>query len=390
MTEKIAISYTADQFLNSLRNVVGAEIIGLHEPIFNGNEIKYLTDAIESTYVSSTGPYIEKFEDKLKEYTGSKFVISVNSGTSGLHISLLLSGILENNEVIVPALTFAATANAVMYCGAVPNFVDCETESFGIDPDKLREYLTEIVEFKTGLPVNKFTKRRIGAIIVMHTFGHPSKIEEIIEVAHQFNLIVIEDAAESMGSFYSGKHTGTFGSMGVLSFNGNKTITTGGGGAILTDQANLAHRARHLSTTAKLPSKWEFIHDTVGFNYRMPNLNAALGLAQLEQLEYKIDRKRKLLEQYKVEFAKFPELHMMEEPSFARSNYWLQTIILPSSTSNLRDEILDLTNDSGIMTRPIWEPLSNLKHLSKFPKMDLSRVDEYKNRLINLPSNPKS
>jgi aminotransferase in exopolysaccharide biosynthesis len=390
MTEKIEISYTADQFLNSLRNVVGAEIIGLHEPIFNGNEIKYLTDAIESTYVSSTGPYIEKFEDKLKEYTGSKFVISVNSGTSGLHISLLLSGILSNDEVIVPALTFAATANAVMYCGAVPNFVDCETESFGIDPDKLRQYLTEIVEFETGLPVNKFTKRKIGAIIVMHTFGHPSKIEEIIEVAHQFNLIVIEDAAESMGSFYSGKHTGTFGSMGVLSFNGNKTITTGGGGAILTDQANLAHRARHLSTTAKLPSKWEFIHDTVGFNYRMPNLNAALGLAQLEQLEYKIERKRKLLEQYKAEFAKFPELHMVEEPSFARSNYWLQTIILPSSTSNLRDEILDLSNDSGVMTRPIWEPLSNLKHLSKFPKMDLSRVDEYKNRLINLPSNPKS
>ena len=390
MNEKLEVTYTAEDFLDCLRNVVGEETIGLHEPIFNGNEIKYLTDAIESTYVSSTGPYIEKFEEKLKEYTGSKFVISVNSGTSGLHISLLLSGISTGDEVIVPALTFAATANAVIYCGAVPNFVDCETESFGIDPEKLREYLTEIVKFETGRPINKFTNRKIGAIIVMHTFGHPSKIEEIIEVAKQFNMVVIEDAAESVGSFYDRKHTGTFGSIGVLSFNGNKTITTGGGGAILTDQANLAHRARHLSTTAKLPSKWEFIHDTVGFNYRMPNLNAALGLAQLEQLESKIEKKRKLLGRYQLEFAKFPELHMLEEPKLARSNYWLQTIILPASLLNLRNEILDLSNDSGVMTRPIWEPLSNLKHLSKFPKMDLSRVDEFKNRLINLPSNPQN
>lgn len=390
MKEKVEVSYTADTVLKCLQNVVGKETIGLHEPIFNGNEIEYLTDAINSTFVSSTGPYIEKFEKKLQEYTGSKFVISVNSGTSGLHISLLLSGILAGDEVIVPALTFAATANAVMYCGAVPNFVDCETESFGIDPDKLRSYLLEIIKFETGRPVNKFTNRKIGAIIVMHTFGHPSKIEEIIEVANQFKLLVIEDAAESVGSFYNKKHTGTFGSVGVLSFNGNKTITTGGGGAILTDQANLAHQARHLSTTAKLPSKWEFIHDTVGFNYRMPNLNAALGLAQLEQLETKIEKKRKLLDRYREEFVKFPELRMLEEPQFSRSNYWLQTLILPSSTLNLRDEILDLSNDSGTMTRPIWEPLSNLKHFRKFPKMDLSRVDEFKSRLVSLPSNPKN
>jgi perosamine synthetase len=390
MKEKVQMSYTADKVLNCLQNVVGRDTVGLHEPIFNGNEIEYITDAIKSTYVSSTGPYIEKFEKSLQEYTGSKYVISVNSGTSGLHISLLLSGISAGDEVIVPALTFAATANAVLYCGAIPNFVDCETESFGIDPIKLQGYLSEIVKFEMGKPINKFTNRKIGAVIVMHTFGHPSKIEEILDVANQFKLTVVEDAAESVGSFYNKKHTGTFGALGVLSFNGNKTITTGGGGAILTDQANLALRARHLSTTAKLPSKWEFIHDTVGFNYRMPNLNAALGLAQLEQLESKIEKKRELVTRYKEEFAIFPELRMLEEPQTARSNYWLQTLVLPSSPFNLRDEILDLSNDSGVMTRPIWEPLPNLKHLNDYPKMDLSNVDEFKNRIINLPSNPKS
>jgi aminotransferase in exopolysaccharide biosynthesis len=389
MMENDERSFTAKDILDCLHNVVGEEAVGLHEPIFNGNEIKYLTDAIESTYVSSTGPYIEKFEKMLQEYTGSKFVISVNSGTSGLHLALLLSGVLPNDEVILPALTFAATANSVLYCGAIPNFVDCEDESFGIDPDKLQKYLSDIVSFENGQPVNKFTNRKISGLIVMHTFGHPSKMEEIMEVANQFKLNLIEDAAESVGSFYNGKHTGTFGSIGVLSFNGNKTITTGGGGAILTNQADLAHRARHISTTAKLPSKWEFVHDTVGFNYRMPNLNAALGLAQLELLESKIDKKRKLLDRYRAVFAKYPELRMLEEPKFARSNYWLQTLILPSNSSVLRDQILNLTNDAGIMTRPIWEPLPSLKHLSEFPKMQLDKVYDSKYRLINLPSNPK-
>ncbi len=377
------------EVIESITSVIGVKSTALHEPEFDGNEWEYVKECIDSNYVSSVGKFVDKFERDLETYTGAKHAIAVSNGTAALHISLLLAGVEHGDEVLIPSLTFIATANAVIYCGADPHFVDSEKNSLGIDPEKLRAYLESSTSLIAGQCRNRNTGKVIRAIVPMHTFGHPSRIQELLEICEDFNITMVEDAAESLGSFYSNKHTGTFGLLGALSFNGNKTITTGGGGAILTNDSNLATKAKHITTTAKVPHKWRYVHDAVGFNYRLPNLNAALGCAQLEKIESKIIRKRKLFELYKEEFKNLQGVSLLKEPSDSRSNYWLQAIILEPKFSPLRNEILDRTNEIGISTRPVWDLLTSLEHLKGFPSMDATQAAEVATGLINLPSSPQ-
>jgi aminotransferase in exopolysaccharide biosynthesis len=377
-----------DQVLEVIFKVAGASPVKLHEPTFDSNEWTYIKECLDSTYVSSVGKFVDKFESDLVDFTGAKFAISVVNGTAALHIALKLSGVKDNDEVLVPALTFVATANAVTYCNAVPHFVDSEETTLGMDAEKLREYLKDTTEQKNGLCVNNLTGRVIRAMVPMHTFGHPANIEGLISVSKDFNIELIEDAAESLGSYYQGKHTGTFGQFGTLSFNGNKIITTGGGGAILTNNESLARHAKHITTVAKVPHSWEFSHDQVGYNYRMPNINAALGCAQLEQISSKIKSKRDLFKKYKSEFSKIKGIKLFEEPKQSKSNYWLQSIILEKDQVGQRDLILEKTNDAGYMTRPAWNLLCDLTPFNLSPKMDLSIAKLIQTRLINIPSSP--
>ena len=326
----------------------------LHEPSFRGNEWQYLKECLDSTFVSSVGKFVDRFEIELAAFTGAKHVVAVVNGTAALHISLKLAGVKAGDEVLIPALTFIATANATTYCGATPHFVDSEARTLGVDVAKLRDYLTSHTEQFSGNCVNRTTGRVIRALVPMHTFGHPGDLDGILAVAHDFKLSLVEDAAESLGSYYHGQHTGTFGLVGTLSFNGNKTITTGGGGAILTNNPELARHAKHLTTTAKLPHAWDYRHDEVGYNYRLPNLNAALGCAQLEQLPAMLEVKRELFKRYLAEFALMSNITLISEPDQCQSNYWLQTLLLDSGQEPQRDLILRDTLDAGFMTRPAW------------------------------------
>lgn len=382
----ITMSNLPSLITKAVRNVVGDGPRKLHEPTFEGNELKYVQDCIESTYVSSVGKYVDQFEIELARFTGAKFAISISNGTAALHLALRLAGIKRDDEVLVQAFTFVATANAITYCGAVPHFVDIENKNLGIDPVKLQEYLTEITENSADLTLNKKTKRPIKALVVMHTFGHPSKITELSDVAKQFNLTLIEDAAESIGSYYENKHTGTFGLMGTLSFNGNKTITTGGGGALLTNNLELAKQAKHLSTTAKLPHKWAFKHDEIGYNYRMPNINAALGCAQLEQLPTMLKKKLTLFDKYKSQFAEIKGISILKAPDNCQSNYWLQTLKLDLPDLDLRDKILEELNSLGFMSRPGWDLISSLSPYLENPRMSLETSNHLFASLINIPS----
>jgi perosamine synthetase len=378
-----------DLILQGIKNAVGEGPVKLHEPTFEGNESRYLQDCIESTYVSSVGKYVDQFEIELAKFTGAKHAISLVNGTAALHLALKLAGTMPGDEVLVQGFTFVATANAVTYCGATAHFVDIEAKNLGIDPNKLAEYLKEISTTSNGLTVNTKTGKTIKALIVMHTFGHPSKIDELNEVAKRFNLVLLEDAAESIGSYYKGRHTGTFGAMGTLSFNGNKTITTGGGGAILTNDSELAKRAKHLSTTAKIPDRWAFKHDEIGYNYRMPNINAAIGCAQLEDLPSKLELKRSLFNKYKTEFMGLEQVSLMEEPTDCQSNYWLQTLELRSHDLIVRDEILDKLNSSGYMSRPGWDLINSLQPYKTNPSMALEYSEKAINSIINIPSSSK-
>lgn len=362
------------------------DFIPLHTPIFDESEEKYVVDCIRSNFVSSVGEYVNKFEEALRDFTGAKYVILAVNGTSALHIALKLAGISKDDEVLIPSMTFVATANAVSYCGAVPHFVDVDAKTLGIDSSKLDKYLNKIADFEKGFLVNKKTKRVIKAIVPMHTFGHPVDMDSLILVAQKYNLCIIEDSAESLASYYKSIHTGNFGLMGMLSFNGNKIITTGGGGAVLTNNEELALKAKHLTTTAKVPHKWEFFHDEVGYNYRMPALNAALGVAQIKKLPDFIEKKRNLANFYKLLFKDFEEFEFFVEPEYAKSNYWLNAIILKEQYANLRDEILEETNKNGIMTRPVWRLLHTLPMYSSCPKMDLSVSESLEKRIINIPS----
>jgi perosamine synthetase len=370
----------------AIKSVVGDGPLALHEPRFHGNEWSYLKECLDSTFVSSVGKFVDRFEDDLAIFTGAKRAVAVVNGTAALHVALRLAGVEAGDEVLLPALTFIATANAVAYCQATPHFVDSEERSLGMDAGALREYLSTITEIRNGQCVNRSTGRIIRAMVPMHTFGHPVDIGALLAIAHDFHLQLIEDAAESLGSTVGGQHTGTFGLMGTLSFNGNKTITTGGGGAILTNDVELGKRAKHITTTAKLPHRWNFVHDEVGFNYRLPNLNAALGCAQLEQLPGFLRDKRSLFEQYQTAFANVPGVHLVAEPTGCSSNYWLQTLLLDGAHADQRDAVLAATNDWGLMTRPIWALMNRLPMYANAPRAPLPVAELLEQRVINIPS----
>ena len=376
------------EILSAIRSVVGEERVVLHEPVFRGNEWLYVKECLDTTFVSSVGAFVDRFERDLVEYTGAKYAVAVVNGTTALHVALQLAGVRPGDEVFIPSLTFVATANAVSHCGAHPHFVDCEERTLGIDPVRLREYLLENTEQVGGFCLNRITGNIIRALVPMHVFGHPSNLEGLIHVARDFNLVLIEDAAESLGSFYHGKHTGTFGLLGTMSFNGNKTITTGGGGAILTDDAELAKRARHLTTTAKLPHPWEYRHDDIAYNYRMPNINAALGCAQLEQLPAFLKAKRVLYKAYLQAFEDVDGVRLLCEPKGCTSNYWLQALMLDEEQSDQRNAILKITNNAGIMTRPAWVLMNELKPYRECPAMEMTVAKSLVSRIINIPSSP--
>lgn len=375
-----------DQVVDAVRKVTGNGPVALHEPSFQGNEWAYLKECLDTGYVSSVGAFVNRFEADLAAYTGARHAIAVVNGTAALQVALRLAGVLPGEEVLVPALTFVATASAVMHCGAVPHFADSEAGRLGIDPTRLREYLACTTEIRGGLCCNRRSGRVVRALVPMHTFGHPVDIDGLLALAHDFGLTVVEDASESLGSTVHGRHTGTFGQLGVLSFNGNKTITTGGGGALLTNDPELARRAKHLTTTAKVPHRWEYVHDEIGFNYRMPNINAALGCAQLEQLPLMLSSKRGLYRRYVQAFSDVSGVGIVGESRECVSNFWLQTLLLDADMANQRDAILQATNDAGLMTRPAWRLLHRLQPYQDCPRMELAVAESLEQRLINLPS----
>ncbi len=380
-------SLFTQQVVDAIRQAVGTTPVSLSEPEFAGNEWAYVKECLDTGWVSSVGKFVDRFEEQLAEYTGVKRATAVVNGTAALHICLRLVGVEPNDEVLVPALTFVATANAVSYCGAIPHFVDSDESTLGIDPQKLETYLKEITEIRPEGCFNKQTGRRIKAVLPMHTFGHPVDLDALVVVCSRYALELVEDAAESLGSYYKGRHTGNWGKVSALSFNGNKIITTGGGGAILTNDEELGKFAKHLTTTAKVPHKWSFVHDRIGYNYRLPNINAALGCAQLEQLPGFLEAKRRLFEHYQTAFAQVPQSRIVAEPEGSRSNYWLQTLLLDESAAGQRDAILAATNDAGLMTRPAWTLMHRLEPYRECPKMNhLTVAESLERRLINLPS----
>jgi len=380
----------ASRITDAIINVLpkGKSFYPLHEPTFAGNEIKYTSDCIETGWVSSAGKYVEIFEEKLAEFTGTKRAIAVSNGTAALHVCLLLANVSPGDEVLCPALTFVATANAIAYCFATPNFVDSGYTTLGVDPLKLKEYLGRISIIKGDECFNKNTGKRIKALVVMHTFGHSVDLGPIIEICKAYKITLIEDAAESLGTKYKGVHTGNSGLLSSLSFNGNKTITTGGGGAIITNDEALGKLAKHITTTAKLAHKWEFYHDMVGYNYRMPNLNAALGVAQMEILPSLLAKKKTVAKRYQQAFSGFEGAEFFAQPEFSDSNYWLNLILLSKGNSGERDNILEATNAAGIMTRPAWLLMQKLPMYKDCPHDDLSVAEDLEARLINIPSSP--
>ncbi|MFW2580724.1 LegC family aminotransferase [Aliarcobacter butzleri] len=359
------------------------EFIPLHEPRFIGNEKKYLNDCIDSTFVSSVGKYVDTFEKEFAKTVGSKFAIATVNGTAALHISLLLADVKKDEEVITQPLTFIATCNAISYIGAKPIFVDVDLDTMGLSSKSLKNFLETNCEVIDDKCINKATNRQIKACVPMHTFGHPCKIDEIKEICDSWNITLVEDAAESLGSYYKNKHTGTFGKIGAFSFNGNKIITSGGGGVIVTDDEGLAKRAKHITTTAKIPHPYEYVHDEIGYNYRLPNINAALLVAQLEQLEKFLVSKRELAKIYD-EFFSSNSIKFIEESENSKSNYWLQAVLL--NDINQRNEFLEFTNKNGVMTRPIWKLMNELEMFKDCQKDDLKNAKYLEERVVNIPS----
>ena len=358
--------------------------VPLHAPRFSGNEKKYLVDCIDTTYVSYVGQYVSRFEDEVRRYTGAKYAVAVSSGTAALHVALLLAGVARGDEVLTQPLTFVATANAIAYCGAQPVFVDVEKSTLGLDPEKLSDFLINNSMLKPdGRCYNKTTGRRFAACVPMHTLGHPVRIDQIIEICRKHHIPVIEDAAEAMGSFYKGQHAGTFGDMGIVSFNGNKPVTTGGGGMIITNDEALAVKAKHLTTTAKKPHPREFVHDIVGYNYRMSNINAAVGCAQMECFAGVVDNKRATAQMY-CRFFKDIGLPFIQEPANARSNYWLNAIVLKDRQE--REQFLDYTMEKDIQTRPVWKLMTSLPMYSHCQCTTLETSQWLEDRLVNIPS----
>lgn len=360
------------------------DFVPLHVPTFRGNEKEYLNECIDSTFVSSVGKFVDRFEEMIGEYTGTQKAVVCVNGTNALHMAMMLAGVERDDEVITQALTFIATCNAISYIGAYPVFIDVDKDTMGLSPAALEAWLKENTEIKDNSSYNKLTGRRIKACVPMHTFGHPIHLDEMVEVCEKYHLELIEDAAESLGSFYKGKHTGTFGKVGVLSFNGNKTITTGGGGMLLFQNKELGKFAKHITTQSKVPHRWEFVHDHIGYNYRMPNINAALGCAQLEQIDEILTNKRETAENYKNYFAKNKEVEFFSEPENCRSNYWLNAILLKDKQS--QQDFLQYTNDNGVMTRPIWELMNKLPMFKDCQTDGLENTIWFADRVVNLPS----
>ena len=378
----------AKRILEATRKVIPLQHgpVALHEPEFGGNELHYLKECIDTGWASSVGKFVDRFEKMLSDYTGAAHAIATVNGTAALHVALLLAGVKPDDEVLIPALTFIATANAVTYCGASPHFVDSAYDTLGIDPKALDQYLRNISALNGNPLINRFTGKRIQAVVPMHTFGHPVDMDGLCQVCQKYSLAIVEDAAESLGSTYKGKHTGRFGLTSALSFNGNKIVTTGGGGAILTDDPEIARRAKHITTTSRTLHRWVISHDDIGFNYRMPNLNAALGCAQLEALPEFVDRKRRLAIRYEEAFAGIDDADFVSEPFGTRSNYWLNSILLTQESAHSRNHVLEYLNDSGIMGRPCWTLMHRLPMYQNCPRAPLHVAEDIERRLINLPS----
>ncbi len=371
-------------FINFVRGIYNtSNFIPLHEPRFIGNEKKYLNECIDSTFVSSVGKFVDLFEKNIAKYTGSKYAIACVNGTAALHIALILSGVKQNDEVITQPLTFIATANAISYTRAKPLFIDVDKDTLGLSPEKLDKFLKNNTYVAKDGCHNLDSGKIIKACIPMHTFGHPARIDEIKVICDKYHIELIEDAAESLGSYYKGQHTGTFGKLGTLSFNGNKTITTGGGGMILTNDKKLAKLAKHLTTQAKVPHKWEYVHDFIGYNYRLPNINAALGVAQLEQLPKFIENKRTLANKYKS-FFEDNDIKFISEPKNSKSNYWLNAVLLKNRDE--RDKFLKFTNENGIMTRPVWELMNKLEMFKNCQVENIENAKWLADRIVNVPS----
>ena len=361
------------------------EFIPLHAPTFDGNEKAYVMETIESTFVSSVGKFVDDFERKIEAYTGTAKAVATVNGTAALHAALYMADVQRGDLVVTQALTFVATCNALYHMGAEPIFLDVSPVSLGLCPNAVDAFLEENAEVTDTGCVHKKTGRRIKAVVPMHTFGHPVELDELIAVCLKWNITLVEDAAESLGSFYKGKHTGTIGDFGAVSFNGNKIITTGGGGMVLCKIQELGTRTKHVTTTAKVPHPYEFFHDEPGFNYRMPNLNAALGCAQMEVIEQYLKKKRLLAEGYK-DFFNGTDFKFVAEPEYAQSNYWLNAVICPDKES--REEVLTGTNSSGVMTRPIWQLMHRLPMFKNAIRGDLVHSEFIEAHLINLPSTP--
>ena len=373
-----------EEVISFIQDLYGTKaFIPLHEPVFKGKEKEYVLETIDSTFVSSVGKFVDKFEEMICSYTGAKYAVATVNGTSALHMALIGAGVKPDDEVITQSLTFVATANAISYCRAQPVFVDVDKDTLGMSPESLSSFLKEMTVAENGICKNKVTGKRISAVVPMHTFGFACRIQEIQQICVDYNLTLVEDSAESIGTWVGGKHTGTFGNLGVFSFNGNKTITSGGGGVIITDNAELAGLLKHITTTAKISHKWEYVHDMIGYNYRLPNINAALACAQLEQLESILTIKRALSAKYKDFFRK-TDISYVQEIEGTSANYWLNTIILNNAAN--RDSFLEETNSAGVMTRPIWHELNELTMFKKCYAHKLKNSNWLADRVVNLPS----
>lgn len=377
--------------VGAVRSVLGSpeKTLALHEPEFAGNEWAYVKECIDTGWVSSVGGYVDRFERDLAAFTGAACAVATSNGTSALHVCLLLAGVQPGDEVLVPALTFVATANAVSYAGATPHFVDSEATSFGPCATSIDAYLGKTAQVVDGVCRNVHTGATIRALVAMHVFGLPCDLESLDALARRWHLVLIEDAAESLGSSYHGRHTGNVGRVSALSFNGNKIVTTGGGGAILTNDIALGRRAKHLTTTARTPHRWNFLHDEVGYNYRLPNLNAAMGCAQLERLPDMLQRKHALAARYERAFEGVPGVRFVVEPEGTTSNYWLNAIVLDDATIEGREAILGALNDAGYMSRPIWTLMHRLPMYAGCPRMPLPVAELLEASVINIPSSAK-
>ncbi len=377
------------ELIQAIKSLIGHQPVALHEPYFGDNEWRYVKECLDTGWVSSVGKFVDRFEHDLATFTQCRHAVATVNGTAALHICYLLAGVQPGDEVLVPSLTFVGTVNPIHYCQAVPHFIDSEATHLGIDHVRLADYLRDITVMQGDICINRYTARRIRALCVMHTLGHPVDLAPLLALCEQYHLVLIEDAAEALGSYYQGQHVGNKGLLSALSFNGNKIITTGGGGAVLTNNADLAKRAKHLTTTAKIPHPWLFMHDEVAYNYRLPNLNAALGCAQLETIDERLQAKRQLFLHYARLFEKWPQLRLIQEPNFAKSNYWLNAIVLDVAEATHRDSVLAAFNQHGIMARPLWQLQHTLPMFAAMPRMPLPVATDLAMRLIKLPSSPQ-